>query len=77
MPASKFRRIIALALLIPAFQLLAAETSNVAPAAAKEDPQPPVIEPGPIGGPPSDAIVLFDGQDLSKFRGEQIGRAHV
>jgi hypothetical protein len=39
--------------------------------AAKQDPEPPVVEPGPIGGPPSDAIVLFDGTDLSRFRGER------
>ena len=31
-------------------------------------PEPPVIDPGPPGGPPSDAIVLFDGKDLSKWR---------
>jgi hypothetical protein len=30
-------------------------------------PEPPVVDPGPIGGPPSDAIVLFDGKDLSKW----------
>ena len=35
-----------------------------------EDPQPPVIEPGQAGGPPSDAIVLFDGKDMAKFRGQ-------
>jgi hypothetical protein len=35
-------------------------------------PEPPVIDPGPPGGPPSDAIVLFDGTDLSQFeRGDQ------
>ncbi len=37
-------------------------------------PQPPVITPGQcstqdhVGQPPSDAIVLFDGHDLSKWR---------
>lgn len=31
-------------------------------------PEPKVIDPGPVGGPPSDAIVLFDGKDLSKWR---------
>jgi hypothetical protein len=31
--------------------------------------EPPVVDPGSVGGPPSDAIVLFDGKDLSKWRG--------
>ncbi|HEY2251166.1 MAG TPA: family 16 glycoside hydrolase, partial [Planctomycetaceae bacterium] len=31
--------------------------------------EPKVIDPGPIGGPPSDAIVLFDGKDLSQWNG--------
>lgn len=34
-----------------------------------EWPEPPAVDPGPIGGPPSDAIVLFDGQDLSAWDG--------
>jgi len=39
---------------------------------AAEDPQPPVVTPGALpGAAPSDAIVLFDGKDLSKFRGER------
>ena len=32
-------------------------------------PVPPVVDPGPPGGPPSDAIVLFDGKDLSQWEG--------
>lgn len=28
--------------------------------------QPPQVTPGTDNGPPSDAIVLFDGQDLSQ-----------
>jgi hypothetical protein len=32
-------------------------------------PEPPVIDPGPPGGPPSDAIVLFAGQSLDAWRG--------
>lgn len=32
-------------------------------------PEPAVIDPGPVGGPPSDAIVLFDGKDLSQWHG--------
>jgi hypothetical protein len=30
-------------------------------------PEPKIIDPGPPGGPPSDAIMLFDGKDLSKW----------
>jgi hypothetical protein len=33
--------------------------------------EPAVVDPGPVGGPPSDAIVLFDGKDLSKWDGAQ------
>ena len=41
-------------------------------AATAEEAQPPVITPGAVpGAAPSDAIVLFDGKDLSKFRGER------
>jgi 3-keto-disaccharide hydrolase len=30
--------------------------------------EPKIVNPGPPGGPPSDAIVLFDGKDLSQWR---------
>ena len=40
------------------------------PPPAKE---PPVIDPGPSGGPPSDALVLFDGKDLAKWKAEDGG----
>jgi len=45
--------------------------SLIAADAPKPDPEPPVVDPGAVGGPPSDAIVLFGGQDLAKFRGEK------
>lgn len=32
-------------------------------------PQPPVVTPGIDNAPPSDAVVLFDGSDLSKWEG--------
>jgi hypothetical protein len=31
-------------------------------------PEPAVIDPGPPGGAPSDAVILFDGKDLSKWK---------
>lgn len=32
-----------------------------------QEPEPRVVDPGPVGGPPSDAIVIFDGKDMSAF----------
>lgn len=32
-----------------------------------EWPEPAIVDPGPVGGPPSDAVVLFDGKDLSAW----------
>ena len=37
----------------------------------KTDPEPRVVDPGPVGGPHSVAVVLFDGKSLDKFRGER------
>lgn len=31
--------------------------------------EPKVVDPGPPGGPPSDAVVLFDGKDMSAWEG--------
>jgi hypothetical protein len=58
-------------LLASAIALGNAQTNKPAPEPVKkEDPEPTVVDPGPPGRAPSDAIVLFDGQDLSRFRGQ-------
>jgi 3-keto-disaccharide hydrolase len=44
-------------------------------AESTKEQEPVVIDPGPVGGPPSDAIVLFDGKDLSQWKGEKGGEA--
>jgi hypothetical protein len=53
------------------FLCLCAVTLAVA-AEKKEETEPKVIDPGP---PPSDALVLFDGKDLSKWRSDNGGAA--
>ena len=56
-----------------AFLLAIAATCAVALGNAKEYfpgivwPMPPIVDPGPVGGAPSDAIVLFDGKDMSQW----------
>jgi len=49
----------------------AAESAELPP--PKDEPK--IIDAGPVGGPPSGAIVLFDGKDLSKWKGEKGGEA--
>jgi len=42
---------------------------------AGQPPEPAVITPGNAGSPPSDAIVLFDGKDLSAWKSDDGGAA--
>lgn len=37
--------------------------------------EPPVVTPGELGGPPSDAVVLFGGDDLSAWTGSENWKA--
>ncbi|MBE0537295.1 MAG: DUF1080 domain-containing protein [Phycisphaerae bacterium] len=54
--------------------ILAVALAAIAVIAA--DPKEPAkIDPGPVGGPPSDAIVLFDGKDLAQWRAQNGGDA--
>lgn len=41
------------------------------------EPVPPKVNPGKNNQPPSDAIVLFDGKDLSKWEGVKEGSPQI
>jgi len=58
---SNIMRSVSLALSVLAVGLLTAS----AVAQRKQWPQPPAIDPGGPGRPPSDAVVLFNGKDLT------------
>src|SRR5438045_3499336 len=62
-PPGSFCFSILTSLIFAALSARSAETTK-----APKPALPPVIDPGPPGGVPSDAIVLFDGKDLSKWR---------
>jgi hypothetical protein len=60
--------------LLPWLGLVLATSLPAAPGADKsKEKEPPVIRPGTAGGAPSDAIVLFDGKDLSAWKSERGG----
>jgi 3-keto-disaccharide hydrolase len=70
------------ALCVPALLALVAAaapmTAQEWPVHSMERPRPPVVDPGPErppAPPPSDAIVLFDGKDLSQWRSQDGGAA--
>jgi hypothetical protein len=50
--------------------------ANLLAAEIATGPEPRKVEPGTAGSPPSDAIVLFDGKDLSKWTNETNGPAN-
>jgi hypothetical protein len=68
---SNHRRILTAATLGSAFAVVALALSLSADEWLSGIPwlEPPVVDPGQVGGPPSDAIVLFDGKDLSQWDG--------
>jgi hypothetical protein len=71
------RRLLTLAvvsLLLPVMPLMAQQIPDIPwPPTDSTRPRPPVVTPAPAGAPvpaPSDAVVLFDGKDLSQWRSE-------
>lgn len=61
----------ALALLLTASLTAGAQVSTQWPQHSMDRPKPPIVNPGPFTAsapPPSDAIVLFDGKSLAKWR---------
>lgn len=64
-----------LPLIVSPTNAVAKTTSTAAAKPDKElpppDEEPAMVDPGPPGGPPADAIVLFDGKDLSKWKSDK------
>jgi hypothetical protein len=63
--ALAFAAILAVSSHVGLLQLFGSIIEYIAPIAW---PQPPIIQPGTAGSPPSDAVVLFDGKDMSAFK---------
>ncbi len=63
----RFSSVLIAATLIASIPLAGVALSAKEYLSGKVWPEPKIIDPGPPGGPPSDAIVLFDGKDLSKW----------
>jgi hypothetical protein len=66
-------------LFLPQTHFLVAATLSflfaVHAAESSKDPEPRVVDPGSHSAPPSDAIVLFDGKGLSKWKNDKGGDA--
>jgi len=60
--------VIALSAALAASGTLACKLLGRGHRASRDLPEPAVVDPGGMGRAPSDAIVLFDGRDLSQWR---------
>src|SRR5207253_3521831 len=61
------------AFIVIGVMLPATMTAQTWPVHSMDRPRPPVVDPGPERPPvppPSDAIVLFDGRDLSQWQSQ-------
>ena len=66
----KFSLMIILCLLAGSINSAFSQQKKDPPTTELWEPVPTVITPGECGTPPSDAIILFDGKDLSHWTGE-------
>jgi len=53
--------------------LTSQDPTSLGPIHDRSRPAPPAVDPGSAGRAPSDAIVLFDGKDLSRWRSQAGG----
>jgi hypothetical protein len=67
MPLSKRRAAVAAVFLLCGIGILVWGHKQWRRARADDGPQPRVVDPGDATRPPSDAVVLFDGKDLSQW----------